>query len=73
MSACPACNALKTQVLQTETLGCGWTRRRRRCTWGCDTRWSTYELADWELDLTGRDPADLRAVPRNDPPTQEAA
>jgi transcriptional regulator NrdR family protein len=65
MSACPACNALKTQVIASDTLACGWTRRRRRCTWGCDERWWTYELAAGELDLSERDPGDLRKVSRN--------
>ena len=64
MSACPSCNALKTQVIASDILACGWTRRRRRCTWGCDHRWNTYELAAWELDLSEKDPEEMRKVDR---------
>jgi transcriptional regulator NrdR family protein len=64
MSACPDsdCGRLKTVVYETRTVACGWIRRRRKC--DCGQRWQTYELADWEIDLSERDPADLRVVPR---------
>lgn len=63
MSACPICGHRKTIASQTSHLQNGWTRRRRRCK-GCDARWNTYELTQYELDLSSYDPADLRVVPR---------
>ncbi|MBU6190661.1 MAG: hypothetical protein KGR68_15200 [Betaproteobacteria bacterium] len=71
MSACPECQALKTTVYETRTVACGWTLRRRRC--GCGFKWRTFELADWELDLSGKDPSELQQVSRVQQETEDAA
>lgn len=63
MSACPNCDVRrKTQVLSSNLLANGWTKRRRQCTWGCGHRWFTYELSDAELDLSERDRSELLIV-----------
>lgn len=67
MSACVACGMGKTQVIDSRYCENGWTKRRRRCTWGCDARWNTYEIPEAEVTF-GED--QLPAVREDD---QDAA
>jgi len=55
MSACPECRDVKTKVMQTWVLRNGWTVRRRRCVYGCDYLWLTYEVPDNELSIDADD------------------
>lgn len=55
MSACPECADIKTKVMQSWVLKNGWTVRRRRCIYGCNHLWLTYEVPCDALTLDGDD------------------
>jgi transcriptional regulator NrdR family protein len=61
MSACPTCGSFDSVVYDSRPLQNGWTRRRRRCKID-DHRWVSYELPSVELDVSERDPYELREV-----------
>ena len=57
MSACPKCRDVKTKVMQSWVLRNGWTVRRRRCLYGCNNLWLSYEVPDDELTIDADDDA----------------
>lgn len=60
MSQCPECKTGKTQVIDSRYCDNGWTKRRRRCTWGCEHRWNTYEIPEEELNFDEDQRDDVR-------------